>query len=395
MTNLTSPPRFSQRLQGRWERKAVAPAYGAGVLLVIALAFFGAAVNTMAGWLYVISATILALLVMGAIFPPRTLRGIQCQRPAIAPVAAGEPLTVEVQIHNATSSAKTMVSCCDRVPSALGNPPQIPLELLIPGQTYTWIYEVVVPTRGVYHWDRVELRTAAPLGLFWCRRARTVAAKAIIYPQVLPLKRCPLLDQVGNEEHLQFASDRQYHNATEGITKTLRPYRYGDPLRLIHWRSSARLGLLQVRELEVVTGGEDLIIALDTAQPWPRNRFEQAVIAAASLYFYGCRTQGNVKLWTAKTGLIGGNRVVLEALAATQPEETGDAQNTLTSDRLHRRPIVWLTGEVSTLKSLHSGSRWVLFQDSPSGTLGTSGDTAGLRVTAEDNLGEILQRSPF
>jgi uncharacterized protein (DUF58 family) len=52
--------------------------------------------------------------------------------------------------------------------------------------------------------------------------------------------------------------------ATEGITRSLRPYRWGDPTRLIHWRTSARYGELRVRELEKVTTDQEVLIGLDT-----------------------------------------------------------------------------------------------------------------------------------
>jgi len=107
---------------------------------------------------------------------------------------------------------------------------------------------------------------------------------------------------MGQEASNQFYSQRRFHVATEGMTRSLRPYRMGDPTRLIHWRTSARYGELRVRELEVVTGGQEIIIALDSAAAWQEDNFEQAVIAAASLYFYSQRQQLNVKLWTGLTG---------------------------------------------------------------------------------------------
>jgi hypothetical protein len=52
----------------------------------------------------------------------------------------------------------------------------------------------------------------------------------------------------------QYHQEFTYKNATEGITRALRPYRWGDPIRLVHWRTSARFGDLRIRELEVTLG---------------------------------------------------------------------------------------------------------------------------------------------
>ncbi len=150
--------------------------------------------------------------------------------------------------------------------------------------------------------------TGAPLGLFWSRRQRHCEATAIVYPTVLPLKTCPLVDELGQEESQRSEyTGKPLQTATSGLVRSLRPYRIGDPMRLIHWRTSARYGELRVRELEIVTSGQEIIIALDSAGNWQAENFEQAVIAAASLYFYAQRQQLQVQLWTAATGLVKGD----------------------------------------------------------------------------------------
>lgn len=366
-------------LESHW----AAPAYGGLVLAGIAICFFGAATNTMAGWLYVISGIMGALLLLGAILPARSLKQLELRRTAIAPVSAGDRLTVELEIANPTAKPKTLLQVWDLLPSVLGEPAQTALELIPPRYKRRWVYYYPTQQRGVYRWGEVQLRTATPLGLFWCRRSHSVPAKAVVYPTVLPLTRCPLIDTIGQEESLQVASDRRYQAATEGITRTLRPYRYGDPTRLIHWRSSARLGEFQVRELEIVTSGQDLIIALDTASLWQGDRFEQAVIAAASLYFYASRSQVNVKLWTASTGLVQGNRVVLEALAATQMEEETPAQD------IPPLPLIWIAQTPNRLDSLPAGSRCCLF---PSGDFAPKSPFSGLAIAADRPLERELQK---
>lgn len=65
------------------ETRACAPAYSGWVLAGIAICFFGAAVNTMAGWLYAISGVSFALLAIAAILPPRSLVGLTVKRRTI------------------------------------------------------------------------------------------------------------------------------------------------------------------------------------------------------------------------------------------------------------------------------------------------------------------------
>lgn len=350
--------RTNDWLETHW----VTPAYAGCLLGGIALSFFGAATNTMAGWLYVLSGLIFALLVLAAILPARSLKLIQVHRRAITPVSAGDDLSIELEIENQSPKAKTLLQVQDMLQSTLGAPKQTSVEAIAPRSVHRWVYYYPTQKRGVYRWHEVQLRTATPLGLFWCRRSWEAPARAIVYPTVLPLTHCPLVDEIGREDSAQFYSDRRSHSATEDLTRGLRPYRVGDPIRLIHWRTSARYGELQVRELEVFTGSQEIIICLDSSTAWRPDDFEQAVIAAASMYFYAMRSQLNVKLWTPKTGLLHGNQVVLEVLAETMAGEEADAG--IPSNL----PLIWLTQNPASLDTLPSGSRSMLWPSVSSGS---------------------------
>src|ERR687886_2112499 len=343
--------RTNDWLETHW----VTPAYAGLLLGGIAICFFGAATNTMAGWLYAISGIILALLVLAAVLPARSLKQIQVRRRPLSPVSVGDELIIELEIENQSLKPKTLLQIQDVLQSQLGKPEQTAVETIAPQSIHHWVYYHLTQKRGVYRWHEVQIRTATPLGLFWCRRSWDAPAKAIVYPTVLPLTSCPLIDEIGKEESVQIFSNRRSHAATEDITRGLRPYRVGDPIRLIHWRTSARYGALQVRELEVFTGSQEIIICLDSSTAWRPDDFEQAVIAAASMYFYAMRSQLNVKLWTPKTGLLHGNQVVLETLAETTAGEEADRGS---SSNL---PLIWLTQNPASLDTLPMGSRSMLW----------------------------------
>jgi uncharacterized protein (DUF58 family) len=373
------------RLNHWLETHACTPAYAGLLLAGIAFSFFAAATNTMAGWLYVISGLIIALLGLAAVLPPRTLKQIQVRRQPILPVSAGDQLTISLEIKNQSLKPKNYLQIQDILQSELGKIVETPVEVINPQSTYKWVYYQPTEKRGVYRWQEVHLRTATPLGLFWCRRSWKAPALAIVYPTVLPLVTCPLIDKIGRDDSAQIFSNRRSHAATEDITRTLRPYRIGDPTRLIHWRTSARYGDLRVRELEVFTGSQDIVICLDSANSWNFDDFEQAVIAAASIYFYAIKMQLNVQLWTAKTGLIQGNQVVLEALAATNAGEDAD------KEKLPNLPLIWLTQNPLSLKTLPSSSRWVLWQKTASEKSINNSDS-GMVIDSTQTLQTQLQQ---
>lgn len=388
----------------------VAPAYSGWLLGTIAGFFFAAAANTLSGWLYVISGVVFALLTIAALLPAQTLRPLRITRLPIAPVTVSHDLLIEVVVDNPTDDEKTLLQITDLLPLRLGKPAQTSIEVIGAKSAYHWSYCQPTDRRGVYHWQEVQLRTGVPLGLFWCTRSRIAKATAIVYPTVLPLTHCPLVDTLGQEDDPQYHSDHRHQNATEGVTRSLRPYRWGDPIRLIHWRTSARYGEFRVRELEVFTGGQEIVISLDTAKVWqsvgaivqpsvpsasedisiPADSFEQAVISAASLYFYLSRQNSNVKLWTAGTGLVQGNRAVLQALAATYAGED------VVSESPPALPLVWLTENAASLSALPPGSRWILWNSSenrPFSDSKSTQSTPGLLVQTDQPLQRQLQSS--
>lgn len=380
---------ISQKIVGWLENRAVTPAYAGWLLSGMTVFFFGSATNTMAGWLYALSGGSLALLVVAAVLPVKSLRSLEVRRRPIEPVSAGDRITIELEITNRDRQPKTLLQVVDILPFVLGKEVIRPIEVIEPNSTYRDTYYIEVPQRGIYRWQEVHLRTAAPLGLFWCRRSRPAKAVAVVYPQVLPLSACPLIDRIGQEDSPQLYNRSRSQTATEGLTRNLRPYRHGDPTRLIHWRTSARYGELRVRELEVAAGGQDIIIALDSGALWEAKEFERAVTVAASLYFYASKRLLNVKLWTAGTGLVSGNRVVLETLAAVNAGEEA-------IENRSKQSIIWLTPNTTSLSTLSQGSRWVLW---PSATAETGEktlvkhDLPGLEIRSDRPLELQLQAS--
>ncbi len=382
---MNSANRIADWLESRW----VTPAYSGWLLGGLSMFFFLSATNTLSGWLYVISGISFALLAIAAILPDRMLRGIRVQRSPIRPVTAGEWLTVELQLENITNQPKSLIQVQDLLPVGWRSPSTFALETIAPRSTYRWISEYAAPRRGIYRWHTVTTRTAAPLGLFWCRRSHTAPAIAVVYPAVLPLAQCPLIDEMGRDASLQFSHDHRNQSANEGVTRSLRPYRWGDSTRLVHWRTSARYGELRVRELETFVGGQDVVICLDSAIDWPHpaiadavtDPFEQAVIAAASLYVYAVRRNHSVKLWTAGTGLVQSSQTVLETLASVQAGET------VRAEPLPTAPLIWLTRNPAGLNTLPPGSRWVLWSDSSSGPA----TTPSVHAPTHDPQGVLIQ----
>ncbi|MEM8805460.1 MAG: DUF58 domain-containing protein [Cyanobacteria bacterium P01_G01_bin.38] len=368
-------------LESHW----VTPAYSGWVLLGVALFFFGAATNTMAGWLYVISGVMMAMLSISSMWPQRALKGLTAHRQPIAPVTAGQAVLIEMTIHNETPRTKTLLQVRDHLPAGLGKTQMAAIATLPPQDHHRWVYEIPTEKRGIYHWQSVRLRSAAPLGLFWCSREQISKAKAIVYPQILPLSHCPIIDILGDQSGLQWQHNRNANAGNEGLTRALRPYRWGDPTRLIHWRTSARYGELRVRELEKLTSNQDVLIALDTTNPWTPDHFEQAVIATASIYCYALSRGLSAQFWSPHLGLVTGRTPVLTALAdITFKSERPSAQ-------VPNQALVWLSAQVPDLLPVGSQHLWFPNRTAAHGRVSGVSDHNRLIIDPGQDLRQQLQ----
>jgi hypothetical protein len=345
--------RLGKSLSTWLETHWVAPAYAGGLLLGLAIAFFGAAVNSMAGWLYAISGIMLAIAVISIWSSPRSFQGLQVHRAPIRPVSVGDPLTVELTLDNMTTRPKVLLQVRDNLPPSLSETPETAIAAIAANQSHHWRYTCYPHRRGVYHWNTVSLRTAAPLGLFWCQRFHSAPGHATIYPEILPLAHCPLIDHMGTDAGLRWQATRQSQHSNEGLTRAVRPYRWGDPTRLIHWRTSARYGELRVRELEELTSDTQVLIGLDTRDRWTEDAFESAVTAAASLYVYSLKHQLSAALWLPHTGVLQNKHTILSALAAVMPGVTA------LKTRFPSQSMIWLSPSNQPPTALPQGSAWV------------------------------------
>jgi uncharacterized protein (DUF58 family) len=368
---------WTNTLEKRW----IAPAYAGWVVLAISIGLFMAATNTMTGWLHVLSAIGLVLAVIAAILPIKSLQALSIEHLPVTPVTVGDDLVIELRIHNKSSQAQTMFQIYDYLPPVLTirNIEPVAVER-VPAQG-TYLAKLSCPTnrRGVYRWERVELRSGQPLGLFWCRRSRRAPAQVWVYPQHLRLAQCPVVDNFASPNSIDPSESMQRAQlSTFGTTRSLRPYRMGDPLRLIHWRSSARYGEFRVRELEAVHTAPVVTICLNAAAPWTELPFEQAVVSAASLYFYATAQQLTVNFWTSQHGLLQGQQAVLQALAEIEMGASGAVPPT--------EPLLWITSNSQGLDSLPADSRYVMWGES-------SSRLPGLSIDSHASLANQLQKN--
>ncbi|HWH01964.1 MAG TPA: DUF58 domain-containing protein [Pilimelia sp.] len=230
----------------------------------------------------------------------------------------------------------------------------VPLVRLRPGRETTVRYPVPTDRRGVVPVGPLRISRVDPLGLVTVRRGHGAVIRVWVHPRVHPLTAVP----AGVARSLDGRVDRVPHGS---ITfDALREYVVGDELRHVHWRTSARVGELMVRE-HVDTSLPRLVVLLDDRAAGYGARsgaeaFESACEAAASVVVAALRADLAVALHLASGAAIdsagrrgtGGARPYLDLLAEAEPSRAGRAELRRTVQRLRHRPpgdtLVYLTG---------------------------------------------------
>lgn len=250
-------------------------AVAGGVTAVIAGVVLGQPALTSVG-------VLLALLPLLGLAALRRERPVAVQR-TLDPrrVPAGQPARVQLTLDGEAGAGALLLE--DRVPWALGVRPRF----VLPTARRTWTtrvdYTVRSDVRGRFTLGPVTLRAADPFGM--AERTTTVPdlGDLVVTPTVVPLQtagRAGAWTGAGDNRPRAFAN-----GSAEDVT--VREYRHGDPLRRVHWRSSARTGELMVRREEQPWQSRATVL-LDNRASAHRGHgagssLELAVTAAASV----------------------------------------------------------------------------------------------------------------
>ena len=255
--------------------------------VVLGVVLYLIATNAGAGWLYVVSATIAAVIAVSALVPPWNVRGIEVSRRAPVVATAGEPFECALTLKNTGRLARHLLEVGD---DFAGDEGRAVVVRLGRGETEAVRYRIEAPARGIYSGGEVTVGSGAPFGMFFARRESRVASEIVVYPRTWSVAGLPPSASLDAERKDQSEAPT-LRRGLGGEFWGIREYRTGDPARLIAWKKSARglaAGKLAVIELAEETH-PPLVIAMNLDPRAPREARESVVSAGASLLLYGLR----------------------------------------------------------------------------------------------------------
>ncbi|GHA83073.1 membrane protein [Streptomyces termitum] len=198
-------------------------------------------------------------------------------------VEAGTEARVQLLMENVSKLPTGLLMLQDHVPYMLGPRPRFVLDRVEAGGRREVSYRVRSDLRGRFPLGPLQLRLSDPFGMCELTRSFSAYDTLTVVPRTTPLPPVRLGGEASG-----YGDGQQRALALAGDDDVIpRAYRYGDDLRRVHWRSTARYGELMVRREEQPQRSHCTVL-LDTRRAGfqgagPDSAFEWAVSGAASV----------------------------------------------------------------------------------------------------------------
>jgi len=204
----------------------------------------------------------------------------------------GAQVSVEVTVRNAGWLPVPWVLLEDLLPKqALDQKPprlrikgkRLQIRMLPAGKEVTAGYDIRCDMRGYYQIGPLLMESGDLFGLHRRYRVDAEPHYLLVYPKVVPLQGYDLASR------RPIGDVRMIHRLFEDPTPIsgVRPYEAGDPLNRVHWRATARTGMLHSKIYEPSTlAGATVLLDFHKAgyhRQGEPHRSELAVTAAVSL----------------------------------------------------------------------------------------------------------------
>ncbi len=261
-------------------------------------------------------------------------------------VTVGEPAFGLLNVQNPRAVPSLPVRVEDKVGEAI-----VPIDLpaLGPGRKHETLYQLPTDRRGVLDVGPVVIARTDPLRLYRSEVGHSGTDQLWIHPRYQVLKALPTgfaKDFEGPTSESSPKGDVTFH--------ALREYVYGDDYRHIHWRSSARLGTLMVRQYVDNRLPQTTVVVDPSAESYTNGDYEVGVEVAASIGVSSIRVNHPVVLFHGDEMIAGtpfGSTTdgILDALSLIQMGDA-DGSELMLAAALQRAPgssvLVYITGPI-------------------------------------------------
>ncbi|MGD9496154.1 MAG: DUF58 domain-containing protein [Armatimonadota bacterium] len=269
------------------------------VFVFVALVLWTVGAMNDAPIMYVLAGVSAAVILVAFLLSQLSLSRLVLEMtPPSGQTRAGAPIRVGVRVRSTGSITvgSTQVEVAGRNLTVAGADMarRVLLPPLPPGAELDVSIELVPPARGRYELGPPALIDSDPIGMFRRQRQRGQPFELIVFPRTYDVPRVAAWD----EGFGRYAVRGRQARRDQGEFRGIREHTPGDDLRHVHWKVTAHVGELAVREYEPMR--HDLIsVHLDLAAAnhygrGPLSTLETAISAAASIARAGLAEQRSV-----------------------------------------------------------------------------------------------------
>lgn len=289
--------------------------------------------------MYFMAALLLMLPLVSYAVGMHSLRDLEFSREAPASGWDGETVTFQLVVRSKSRVPRLVLEARDELPEWLHPESRGPIVFhAAPNSTTRTAYGVRLEKRGAYRLTGFVVTALDPLGIYSFAKRFPVEGDILVYPvpEAMPELILGGAERYGFRE-LPMAAVRGSGVDPDGV----REYIPGDPLRRMHWKSTARTGTLNVIEFEE-SRAANIVLALNTHRgahvgTGKQSTFEYLVRAAASMAQSAVRQGASVRLVAtegpdpADSSRRGTDHLytMLSSLARVEPEDEEPLSQTL------------------------------------------------------------------
>lgn len=250
------------------------------VLIALALAIGTAAYNTSSNILFMTLSLLLSCLLLSGVLAWMNLNGTRW-RIVLAPhFRVEEDATVRLELVNTKTLLPTCSLCFHMGALNSGVAKTVcQTEGLEPGESTQLSWRFKPQRRGTETIAITGLESQFPFGFLRKCLSGGLRHEVVVWPRRIPYDFKPV---TGRHWRQQGQTVRKPGGGTDMIN--LREYRSGDPIRLMHWKASARSGQMMVREMSEEHEDAYFILVETPARLWKHPaQFEAMCSLAGSM----------------------------------------------------------------------------------------------------------------
>ena len=253
-------------------------------LLPFLIVLLGVAFITKVDFFFYLLYTLAGIYVLGRMWARRSLAAVDLSRHHDRRVFWGERFAVQVQVHNQGLLPVLWMRLAETVPAELASGRAFRRVLsLLPRERVCLTYSLAGRRRGYYTLGPMATEGGDLLGSASYQNRCCDDDFVIVYPKIVPLRSLDLPSQ--SPFGILPSRERLFEDPTR--IRGVRDYQPGDSLRRMDWKTSARVGSLQVRRFEPAIALETAIfLNLDSEDYIAAERLmatELGIVIAASI----------------------------------------------------------------------------------------------------------------